>query len=155
MYRVIPRWISRLWAEEAGAVLAETIIVVPVLTVMTIGTLEFANIFWQRQQMQIGVRDAVRYWSRCRPTFNACTVTMARNIAFYGNAAGTGSLRVPGWDEADELTLAPAEPPTSPDATSMVTGVGTVTYVTSPFFGALEIDAISFSYTYSQRYIGW
>lgn len=155
MFRVNARWTSRFKSDEAGAVLTETIIVVPVLTIMTLGMLEFSNMFWQRQQLQIGVRDAVRYWSRCRPTFNACSIATARNIAFYGNAAGTGALRVPGWSDAADLDLGPATPPTSPDATSMVTGTGTVSYVTSPFFGALEIDAITFNYTYSQRYIGW
>lgn len=155
MRRIFGRCLTRLRQEETGAVLVETMIVVPVLTIFTIGILEFSNVFWQRQQMQIGVRDAVRYWSRCRPDFNPCSLTIAKNFAFYGNATGTGTLRVPGWDESSELELTPATPPTSPDATSIVTGVGTVSYVSSPLFGALQIDAITFSYTYSQRYIGW
>lgn len=155
MPRVVKDWLTRLIREEKGAVLAETLIVVPVLTILTAGVLEFSNMLWQRQQMQIGVRDAVRYWSRCRPDFNPCTVTIARNIAFFGNPAGTGTARVPGWSEAAELTLEPATPPSSPDASSLVTGTGTVSYVSSPMFGALQIDAISFSYSYSQRYIGW
>ncbi len=146
---------ARLGREETGAVLAETLLVVPVLTIMTAGVMEFSNMLWQRQQMQIGVRDAVRYWSRCRPTFNPCTQAIARNIAFYGNPAGTGTLRVPGWDAASELTLTPVTPPASPNAASLVTGTGSASYVTSPMFGALNIGAITFTYTYSQRYIGW
>jgi Flp pilus assembly protein TadG len=155
MLCVVKDWLTRLIREEKGAVLAETLIVVPVLTILTAGVMEFSNMLWQRQQMQIGVRDAVRYWSRCRPDFNPCTVTIARNIAFFGNPAGTGTPRVPGWSDATELTLEPATPPSSPDASSLVTGTGTVSYVSSPMFGALQIDAISFSYSYSQRYIGW
>lgn len=127
------------------------------LTILTIGVLEFSNMLWQRQQMQIGVRDAVRYWSRCRPDFSsgACSLAVARNIAFHGNPAGTGPLRVPGWDDASELELVPATPPTAPQATDLVSGVGRMNYVSSPLFGALEISAITMSYSYSQRYFGW
>lgn len=155
MPRRMKRLVRDFVADSTGVALVEALVVVPVLTILTVGMLEFPNMLWERQQMQIGVRDAVRYWSRCRPDFNPCSQTIARNIAFYGNPAGTGALRVPGWNDAAELTLTPITPPASPTAASIVTGTGTLPYVSSPLFGALQIDAITMSYSYSQRYIGW
>ena len=95
-----------------GALLTEALIVVPVVTIFAVGILEFGNVFWQRHQVQVGVRDAARYWSRCRGTapFNTCTQDIARNLAFYGNPAGTGAPRVPGWINDDDLDIAPLAP---------------------------------------------
>ena len=103
----------RFFRNEQGAVLAEALIAFPVLTVLSFGLLEFGNLMWQRQQLQSGVRDAARYWSKCRPaTVNyaaTCNETTARNIAFYGDprGAGYGQLRVPGWDNSSEITFTP------------------------------------------------
>jgi len=67
-----------------GALLTETLIVVPVITIFAVGILEFGNVFWQRHQVQVGVRDAARYWSRCRAAapFNTCSPEIAQNLAF-------------------------------------------------------------------------
>jgi len=145
-----------LWGTE-GALLTETLIVVPVVTIFSVGILEFGNVFWQRHQVQVGVRDAARYWSRCRgiAPFNTCSQTIARNLAFYGNPAGTGAPRVPGWTTAAGLTITPAVPPSNPPRNALVTVTGTHVYTGSPLMRLIDLEAFSFSYTHNQRYMGW
>ena len=148
-------------SDRDGSVLVETLIAVPVVTALTVGVLEFGNIFWQRQLVQTGVRDAARYWSRCRPDtpqFRAtCSADIARKIAFYGNPAGTGSLRVPNWDRDAYLVIEPAQDafPGAPGPDDLVVVTGRLIYASSPMFGLLGLDPITFTYTHTERYIGW
>lgn len=144
------------WKQQEGAVLAEAVLVVPFVTLFAVGILEFGNIFWERMQIDAGLRDAGRYMSRCRPTTptytSTCTETTARNIAFYGTQtpAANAKLRVPGWGPAaTALTISPvAADGTRTVATSHL-------YVTSPLFGWLGIGAIIINSSHQERYIGW
>lgn len=145
----------RFLADERGTVLVETLLAIPVLTILTFGILEFGNMLWQRQQLQIGVRDAARYWSRCRPTFNGCDVNIARNLAFYGTPTAGTVERVPGWNASATLTITPATPPTSPTMTDIVTVYGEVTYQGSPIFALFLDDPPDLGYAYRMRYLGW
>ena len=155
------RRLARFTTEERGAVLIEALIVFPLLTVMSFAFLEFGNMMWERQQMQAGVRDAARYWSRCRPattTFaSTCDEATARNIAFYGNPAGTGSPRVPGWTTAAQITITPSKAtlPSYPVATDLVRVSGTTTYIGSPAFGAFMTSGVTISASTEMRSIGW
>lgn len=148
-------------SDERGAVLIEALIALPVLTILSFGLLEFGNLMWQRQQMQAGVRDAARYWSRCRPVSvnyaSTCNETTAQNIAFYGNPQGTGPLRVTGWDDASEITISPAKASLSsyPEADDLVRVTGTVAYQGSPVFFALLPSAITLTASIEMRSIGW
>lgn len=136
--------------------------VVPVVTIFAIGVVEFGSIFWQRQQMQTGVRDAARYLSRCipDPLVSNCSLDKARNIAFYGTIAPTApgctsrELRVRGWCTAAQLTVSP--PAIDPDdLPEELVVTGTVTYSGSPLFQFLRIEPIPFTYRMEVRYIGW
>lgn len=159
-------WFKRRFAKnEDGVVLIETLLASPVLLILTFGILEFGNLMWQRQQLQVGVRDAARYWARCRPnqtlpgggtaTYMSCSQQIARNIAFYGNPNGTGPLRVPGWDNASEITILPLVPDTTPDDTDLVTVTGRFAYDSSPVFGAMFSNVIFIEYWTQTRYLGW
>lgn len=156
--------IRRVWGRfrdfgsgTQGALLTETLIVVPVVTIFAVGILEFGNVFWQRHQVQVGVKDAARYWSRCRGVapFDTCSQTIARNLAFFGNPAGTGAPRIVGWTDPGSLVIEPVTPPINPDRDDLVTVSGTHTYVGSPLMRLIQIDAFDFSYSHNQRYIGW
>lgn len=155
------RRIGRFATSDRGSVLTETIIAVPLLTILAVGMLEFGNMLWQRHQMQVGVRDAARYWARCRPGTDPanpvmrCSLATARNLAFYGNPAGTGALRVPGWDNASELTITPATPPAVPTATDLVVATAAFPYQGSPLFSVLGLGSVELGYTYTLRYNGW
>jgi hypothetical protein len=142
-------------AATAGSILVEAMLVIPVVTIFAVGVLEFGNVLWQRQQLQTGVRDAARYWSRCRPDFSFCSHEIARNLAFYGNPGGVGGLRVPNWSAAADLEIEPILPPPAPQPDDLVVVTGRVEYRSSPLFGVLLINPIVISYTHSERYIGW
>ena len=135
--------------------LAEALIVIPVVALFAIGILEFGNVLWQRHQLQTGVRDAARYWSRCRPGFGSCSLDTARNIAFTGIPTTGGTLRIPNWDEASELEIEPVTPPTVPLATDLVTVTGSVDYQGSPLFNLLMDETFTIQYAHQERYIGW
>ncbi|MDA7427615.1 pilus assembly protein [Primorskyibacter aestuariivivens] len=152
--------------DESGAVLVETLIAIPVLTIATFGLLEFGNMLWQREQLQVGVRDAARYLSRCRQWAsgtiqpNTCDRDVAERIAFFGDPRiGQGSLRVPGWDETSELVILPTtlftSAPTVPTAGDTIVVYGEVTYQGSPVFNAVLSAAPKMGYTYEVRYQGW
>lgn len=143
--------------DDSGSVLVEALMLLPVLTIFSIGVLEFGNVLWQRHQVQTGVRDAARYWSRCRPVFslNRCSQSKAKNIAFYGNPEGNGSPRVPGWTDLNDIEITPASPPGSPTPNDLVTVTGTLDYIGSPLFSVLNIPILTIEYTHSERYLGW
>ncbi len=149
---------SRFRTSERGAILVETLIMVPVVTIFSVGLLEFGVMFWERQQMQAGVRDAVRYWSRCSSTAataGACSITKARNIAFYGTPDGGTALRVPNWYRPEDLTLTPLNPPPLPADTDLAQANGRLLYSGSPLFSLLDLNAVTIRYDYSMRFMGW
>lgn len=152
------RWFAR---EENGSILVETLLVIPVVVIMTVGFLEFGNVLWQRHQVQAGVRDAARYWSRCFPAAGSwtpgCNIETARSIAFYGipNGGVGDPLRVPGWFRDEDLTILPATPSSTPGPTDLVTVTAATIYQGSPIFGFLRIPEIEIGYTHQERFIGW
>lgn len=152
---MLSRTARKLRQDQDGVILVETLLAVPLLTLLTFGILEYGNMMWQRQQLQVGVRDAARYWSRCRPSFHNCSADTARNIAFYGNPAGSGSPRVPGWDATSELTISPETPSTTPGAGDIVVVRGTVIYQGSPVFNAVLDAPVPIGYWTTMRYFGW
>lgn len=155
--------IGQFKGDERGVILIETLLVLPVLLITCFGILEFSNVMWQREQLQIGVRDAARYWSRCTANLPGgayvatCNEVTARNIALYGNPAGTGQLRVPGWDAASEIVFTPSHGslPTTPTAGDLVTVAGAVQYTGTPVTGFVFSNVITLRSTHSERYIGW
>ncbi|OHV74377.1 TadE/TadG family type IV pilus assembly protein [Ensifer sp. LCM 4579] len=150
-------WLGKkFWSRDDGAVLAEALLAVPFLTLFAAGILEFGNVFWERMQIDAGLRDAGRYLARCRPaspTFTpTCSETTAKLIAYYGTqtpAAGA-KLRVPGWGpNLAHITVNPV----AADGTFTVETAHA--YNASPLFGWLGIGAITISVSHEERYMGW
>lgn len=155
---MMKRW-KRFRSEERGTILTEALIVVPFVTIFAVGILEFGNVFWQRHLLEVGVRDAARYWSRCRleladVAYMPCSLDIARNIAFYGKPTAVTSdfLRVPGWQGADSLSITPTEDLEYGD---IIVVTGNVTYAASPLVSMLRIGDIEIAFEYEQRYLGW
>jgi Flp pilus assembly protein TadG len=149
--------IARLFCrDESGAVLAETLIVLPFVTLFSVGILEFGNMFWEKEQVEAGLRDAARYLGRCQVATSfgaACSQTIARNIAFYGNPAGTGPRRVPGWGPtASVITITPN---TVLPTTTVIRASTSYTYKSSPLFGWLHIGPVTMQAYHDERYLGW
>lgn len=113
---------DRFRRDERGAVLVEMTLVAPLMIVLSAGVFEFGNIMHQKLLMQAGVNDAARFAARCNsqmytdyglPAINCADI--ARNIAVFGNPAGSGSPRVAGWATTD-VTVAIASPASCHDA---------------------------------------
>ena len=119
---------------------------VPIITLFAVAVLEFGIAFWERQQLQAGVRDAARYWSRCNTlsaTAGSCSVPKATAIA-----SRNGVLPV-------TLTVTPTEPPDPPTSADIVTVTGSFTHSKSPMFVLLKLKPFVITYTYKMRFIGW
>ena len=143
--------------DQRGAILVEALVVLPVLIVLSFGLIEFGNILWQRMQLQVGVRDAARYWSRCSNVINGqtCSQDIARNIAFYGQPTVSSYERVVGWDDASELTITPETPPALGGPEDVITVTGRTVYQGSPLVGIVIDSALTMEYSYQMRFIGW
>lgn len=140
--------------DQDGVVLVETILVLPILTLLTFGILEFGNMMWQREQLQVGVRDAARYMSRCRDFHPQDCKQAAINVALFGRPGGAGSTRVPGWTAAG-ITITPTVLPTNPGPNDKVTVTGRTTYQGSPVFSAVLGSAVEIGHWTQMRYLGW
>lgn len=153
---ILHRLCFGFWSQQEGAVLAEALLAVPFVTLFAAGILEFGNIFWQRMQIDAGLRDAGRYLSRCRPTTPtytpSCSIATAKLIAFYGtqSPAEGAALRVTGWGpNLADITVTPV------DADGTITVQTAHLYETSPLFAWLGVDAITINSSHEERYMGW
>lgn len=153
---ILRRFCSGFRSSQEGAVLAEALLAVPFVTLFAVGILEFGNIFWERMQIDAGLRDAGRYLSRCRPTtptYTAnCSTVTAKLIAFYGtqSPAAGAALRVAGWGpNLADITVTPV------NANGTLTVQTAHIYETSPLFGWLGLDAITINSSHEERYMGW
>lgn len=152
----VRRPFRRFRSGEDGAVLTEALIAIPFVTLFAAGILEFGNIFWQRMQIDAGLRDAGRYLARCRQASGTytptCSQATAKLIAFYGtqSPASGANLRVTGWGPAlADITIIPV------DADGTITVQTSHLYESSPIFSWLGIDQITISSSHEERYIGW
>ncbi len=146
--RKICEGVAGFFAEQDGVAMTEAIIVVPLLTFAAVGVLEFGSLFWQREQIETGLRDAARYMARCRHPIATCEAT-ARNLAYFGSSSPTAAFRVPGWNAGITFTQATV------GAQEIVTARTTHDFRHSPLFGFLSIADISISANHNQRVIGW
>ena len=153
----------RLFARDrSGVVLIEALVVFPILILLTVGILEFGNVMWQRQQLQAGIRDAARYWSRCDLSATSnCSQTIAKNIALYANPNPPDNAvpRVMGWTDPTSITIE-VQNFTTPDLTMSgprrrVVVTGTARYSGSPLIGFMPATVGDMIYSHEERYIGW
>lgn len=149
--------------DERGAVFVEGLIALPVITIFAAGIFELGNVLWQRNQLQVGIRDAARYVARCpdpNSGTSACDWETARAIAFYGKPAVTVGAnefpRVPGWPgsqtAAEAISFVYLDAPG--DTVQRIRVTGTHNYPMSGWVGATGIPSITLEYSHVQRIIG-
>lgn len=143
--------LARLRDESDGGAMVEALMALPILTVLAFGMLEFGSMFWQREQIETGLRDAARYMARCRHESDTCEAT-ARNLAYYGSVGALANPRVPNWEPGDSpITFQEASGQTQ----TVVKATTTHQLVNSPLFGFLGIDEITITSWHDQRVMGW
>ncbi len=142
----------QLFKEQTEGVIGiEAIIALPVLTLLVVGILEFGSIFWQREQIETGLRDAARYMARCRHEEDVCR-NIARNLAYHGSTATTQMTRVPQWNSANSPINFSS---TTSGSQINISATTEHELANSPIFGFLGINAISVTASHQQRVIGW
>lgn len=144
----IRTYLAGFFAEQRGVAMTEAIIAVPFLFIFAVGVLEFGALFWQREQIETGLRDAARYMARCRHDPAICEAT-AQNLAYYGTSAATGPLRVPGWENDDDITFTPAT------VGAIMTATTTHELANSSLLGMFRSEPISITANHNQRVMGW
>ncbi|WP_292668834.1 TadE/TadG family type IV pilus assembly protein [Mesorhizobium sp.] len=101
--------------------LVEMTLITPLMLILSAGVFEFGNLIHDKLLMEAGLSDASRFAARCNSqlyTQVGLTIDcadIAANIAVFGNAAGTGSARVSGWQKAN-VTVTIAAPAFCHDA---------------------------------------
>jgi len=159
----LKRILERFHRDERGAVLAEALIIVPFVTVFSVGILEFGNMFWEKEQVETGLRDAARYLGRCQPSnalsgyVSQCSETVARRIAYYGTSDPAATeLRVAGWSPTGSaIVFATVTRGIAPDDHQVIVASTSLAYNSSPLFGWLGLANITIEAYHDERYIGW
>ncbi len=143
--------------DDSGAAAVEAAIVTPVLVSLAFGAIEFSNLFWDHQQISTAVRDAARYLARVADPTDAAAQSRAKEIAVYGEVAGT-KLRVTGFTTGDVDADAAAIDNSAkayrgPDTLYIVTVTATVDYANLDF-GMLSFFGLTpptFTISHSER----
>jgi Flp pilus assembly protein TadG len=152
MLRRLSRILKHFNSDQRGTVLVEMSMVVPLMLFLSAGVFEFGNLIHDKLLMEAGLSDGARFAARCNSTLytNAGLAAIncadiATNIAVFGNVAGTGSARIPGWQKSD-VTITIADPATCHNT---VDSNGVVLYLSTT--SQVCIVTASGTYAYSDR----
>jgi Flp pilus assembly protein TadG len=89
----------RRYKENRGNELIEFALVLPLLVLMLAGAIEFGRAFYTYNILTKSVRNAARYLSDAQISdtgvIGAGYVAKTKNLAVYGNVAGTGTKVIP------------------------------------------------------------
>ncbi len=103
---------KRLCRCRRGAAIVEMAIVAPLLVALGVGVFEFGRAVQSYHEIDKTMRDAARYLGRGSATcdtsgnFSYTNDTQAKNLALYGNTAGSGNLMLPFWSDPGTITIA-------------------------------------------------
>lgn len=152
-------------AGERGAALVEMSIVVPLIAVLGLGVMEFANYFFNYQLVSNGVRDAARFAASLPydPADKTRNDAAIKSLAVTGATSG-GTQRVAWWTEGN-VTVAwgsVTNAALSGGAQSyryngdvpVVTVSTSVAYPSLGFLGFLGIGSIAMQASHKERVFG-
>ena len=162
------RRLCALAHDRKGTALLESAVVIPVILLIGLGVIEFANFFYHRHLIEAGVRDAARYLAAL-PLADPQSELDAEDIALTGEIGNTTDYRVSWWN--DRTTIVVTNPPTSDsftvgsddytlrnsDGTNVyaVRVSATVPYQSLGFLtGFLGLGNITFNVVHEERHIG-
>jgi Flp pilus assembly protein TadG len=131
MIGALYHYLHRFRRDQRGAVLVEMTLITPLMLILSAGVFEFGNLIHNKLLMEAGLSDAARFAARCNSQLYTQAglaaincADIAANIAVFGNAAGSGSARVSGWEKSgvtSNATVTIAAPASCHDA--VVAGV--------------------------------
>ncbi|MDG4874236.1 pilus assembly protein [Mesorhizobium sp. WSM4935] len=104
MLRLALRHLAKFRRDQRGAVMVEMTLVAPLMLALSAGVFEFGNLIHDKLLMEAGLSDGARFGARCNSQIYTDAglaaincANLATNIAVFGNVAGSGTARVPGW----------------------------------------------------------
>jgi hypothetical protein len=99
---------------SSGSALVEATIVLPVAIILMAGGIEFGIAYSASSTADKSMRDATRYLARV-PQSAVCGwgLNKAKNLAVYGNTAGTGDPLIPNWSTSNITLAQPSDCTTS------------------------------------------
>ena len=150
--------------RERGSALLELVAIIPVLTVLGLGVIEFANYFYMKQLAESGVRDAARYaaslpYSSSNPGQND---TAIKNLAVTGMASG-GTSRINGWTTTsvsvtwgtvDNTAVNGVTPYRYSGNVPVVTVSTSFPYPSLGFLGIMGLNSLSVKASHKERVFG-
>ncbi|TJW39504.1 MAG: pilus assembly protein [Mesorhizobium sp.] len=127
MIGTLRRHLDRFRRDRRGAVLIEMTLITPLMLILSAGVFEFGNLIHDKLLMEAGLSDASRFAARCNSQLYTQAglaaincADIAANIAVFGNAAGSGTARVSGWQKSggtsNNATVTIAAPASCHDA---------------------------------------
>lgn len=111
----LPAIFSRLSQCRRGSAAVEMVLVLPLLTALLFGSVEFGRYFLTEHALVKAVREAARFAARQTFADMPCNGPPApeqaaaiRNLVRFGNIAGTGSPRRSNWRAEAAITVSVA-----------------------------------------------
>jgi hypothetical protein len=140
--------------DGSGASFVEAAVVLPILLIIVMGAFDFGRAFSTLSDAQRDLRTATRFLSTL-PASAVCGwgLVQARNLAVFGNTAGTGTPHVSGWQTADIILQ-------SPTSCSGVTSLGVIRLSATVRYDALIWQSIglpgsiNFNISHEERWQG-
>jgi Flp pilus assembly protein TadG len=157
--------LGKVRGGERGAALIELAIVIPFLTVLGLGVMEFANYFFNYQLLQNSVRDAARYaaslpYDSTNTTQNDAAI---KSIAVTGVTTG-GTKKVSWWSTSDVSVIWGTVVNTALSGglqsyryagnVPVVTVSTTVAYPSLGFLGFLGLEGMTLQASHKERVFG-
>jgi Flp pilus assembly protein TadG len=153
-----------LWRCESGSALVEMTIILPLAVALMVGVVDFGVGLSTQATANKAVREAARYLSSLPSA--ACTQgwaqTNAKNLAVYGNTAGTGSPLISGWSTGSvTATCTPCSTTAScgfDQATGpqyVATVIATVSFIPWMYSGTVPVThTLTLSAQHEERVVG-
>ncbi len=152
--RAMSSFWGRLYRDRGGGPIVELTLLAPLLISLGLGVSEFGNAVQGYHVIDKGLRDAARYlgkgFASCDSNGNGTFTngTQAKNLALYGNTAGTGTLVLPYWSDPATITIGVSCVATSttwisPDGSSHVAIITVSAAVDYVGFGILAVFGLA------------
>jgi len=131
-----------------GVAAIELALVLPLLLAILLATTEFGRAIYTYNTLAKATRDASRYLST-QASANATAQGIAKNLAVYGNPAGTGSPLVPGLVRSMVAVCDPVSCPSTNFNQGSFPVIDTVTVTVTGYQFSPVIDLLVFTRFYT------
>jgi hypothetical protein len=144
----------RLARCTSGTAALEGALVMPVAIALMAGGVEFGRVYSAASTADKSMRSAARYLARV-PVGAICGwgLTNAKNLAVYGNLAGTGNALITGWSTSNVTLQQPSDCGALPNPT-IIQLKATVPFTAIMLSAGGLSNSITMNVQHEERWIG-